>query len=103
MYDENQILQVKWNNTNKEWYESKGYKYTKRYDIFDVKAKDLSPHSDKVITVICDYCGKEYTTKYCLITNGRKSLTKIVVLPVQELNLMKFLLRNATKNQILKK
>ena len=27
MYNENQIVQVKWNSNNKEWFESRGYIY----------------------------------------------------------------------------
>lgn len=76
MYDENQIVQVRWNNSNKEWYESKGYIYTKRNDFFDVYVKDLSPHSSKKINVVCDYCGNEYVTQYALITNGRKIIQR---------------------------
>lgn len=76
MYNENQVIQVKWNNSNREWYESKGYVYTKRNDIFDVYAKDLMIHSDKKINVICDYCGTEYNTQYALVISGRKIIQK---------------------------
>ena len=76
MYDENQTIQVKWNNSNKQWYESKGYVFTKRNEVFDVCIKDLSPHSSKQINVVCDYCGSEYTTQYALITSGRKIIQK---------------------------
>jgi hypothetical protein len=76
MYDENQIVQVRWNNFNKEWYQSKGYIYTKNNDLFDVFVKDLTAHSDKKVNVICDYCGDEYITQYALITNGRKIIQK---------------------------
>ena len=76
MYDENQIVQVRWNNSNREWYESKGYIFTNRNDYFDVFVKDLSPHSSKKIIVTCDYCGDVYETQYALITNGRKLISK---------------------------
>ena len=76
IFDGEQILKIRWNNTNREWYKSKGYTYTKRNDIFEVKAKDLSIHSSAKINVICDYCGKEYITQYALITNGRKIISK---------------------------
>lgn len=76
MYDENQIVQVRWNNSNKEWYESKGYIFTKRNSFFDVYVKDLSPHSSKKINVVCDYCGNEYKTQYAMVVNGRKIIQK---------------------------
>ena len=76
MYDENQIVQIKWNNTNKNWYTSQGYIYTKRFAVFDVKAKDLMPHSDVKIDVVCDYCGESFKTQYSLITNGRRIIKK---------------------------
>lgn len=59
MFDENQIVQARWNNTNRKWYESKGYVYTKRYEYFDVKAKDLPYNSKVYVKVTCDLCGKE--------------------------------------------
>ena len=76
MYDEYQKVKIKWNNTNREWYESKGYKYTKRYDVFEVFAKDIKPGSDVKIKAVCDYCGKEYKTIYASIINGRKVVSK---------------------------
>lgn len=76
MYDRDQLVEVKWSGSNRKWFESKGYKYPKKYIKFFVKAKDLMPHSDKQINVICDYCGKEYKTQYALITNGRNILAK---------------------------
>lgn len=76
MFDKNQLIKVKWNNTNKEWYQSKGYVYTKRNDEFVVKAKDLSPRSSAKIDVICDYCGDKYKTQYVVINDGRKHFAK---------------------------
>lgn len=76
MFDENQIVQVKWNNTNREWYKSKGYIYTKRNDIFDVYAKDLSPRSSARIKAICDYCGEGYDTHFVTLMDGREIIKK---------------------------
>ena len=76
MYDENQIVQVKWNNTNRDWYESKGYVYTKRYDSFDVRAKDLSPRSNVRLQAVCDYCGDNYETCFVVLIGGRKTIQK---------------------------
>ena len=76
MFDGDQIVQVRWNNTNKKWYESKGYIFTKRNEFFDVSVKDLSPRSDKRIKAICDYCGKEYDAYFVVLMDGRKLIQK---------------------------
>lgn len=76
MFDENQIVQVRWNNTNKEWYESKGYVFTKRNDFLYVKAKDLSIHSNAKIKATCDYCGENYDAYFAILIDGRKVVKK---------------------------
>lgn len=76
MYDENQIVQMKWNNNNKSWFESKGYIYTKRYDVFNVAAKDLPQTSKVRIIATCDYCGCEYETSFTVLMSGHKILAK---------------------------
>ncbi len=76
MFDENQIVQVRWNNSNREWYESKGYVYTKRNDSFDVKVVDLSLRSNAKIKAICDYCGEEYNACFVVLMDGRKVIKK---------------------------
>ena len=76
MFDENQIVQVRWNNSNKEWYESRGYVFTKRNASFDVYAKDLSLGSNARIKATCDYCGEEYETCFIVLINGRKIVSK---------------------------
>lgn len=76
MFDENQIVQVRWNTTNKQWYESKGYVFTKRNNFFDVYAKDLTSRSDAKINAICDYCGNKYSTCYVVLMDGRKIVSK---------------------------
>lgn len=76
MYNEDQIVKVKWNNSNREWLESKGYKYTFRYDTVEVKAKDLLPTSKAKIIATCDYCGKQYTTAIANIIKGLNTFNK---------------------------
>lgn len=76
MFNENQLVNIKWNNTNKEWYTLRGYRFTKRYDTFQVKAKDLMKHSQSQIEVTCDYCGKIFTTKFSTMIIGRKFIEK---------------------------
>lgn len=76
MFNENQIVQVKWNNTNREWFESKGYVYTKRYDSFDIPLKHLNLTSKQRVVAICDYCNSEYETSFAVLMNGRKIVQK---------------------------
>lgn len=56
----NQFFEVRWHYTNKEYYESKGYEFTKFGDIFCVKGEDLNPTSHQMVLVKCDGadCGK---------------------------------------------
>lgn len=53
-----ETVKVKWNATNKKWYESKGYIYTKMGDEFEVKVEDLTRWSKVLVKVKCDGCGK---------------------------------------------
>lgn len=76
MYDENQIIKMRWNNFNQEWYESKGYKYNGKREEFDICVKDLPEHSSAKINATCDYCGDDYLTQYASIINGRKIIQK---------------------------
>lgn len=76
VFNGEQLVDVKWNNTNKEWYENHGYVFTKRNSVFQVKAKDLKPGSNAKIHAVCDYCGEEYDTLYSLIYKGRSTIQK---------------------------
>ena len=73
MFDKNQLVKVKWNNTNRKHYEKLGYIYTKRYDEFYVKAYELSKTSKAIVKATCDYCGCDYDTWYVTIN---KALSK---------------------------
>lgn len=53
-----EMIEMKWNNKNIDWYQSKGYIFTKRNDVFMVHTKDLSLKSNKEVTVKCDRCGE---------------------------------------------
>lgn len=76
MFDWNQIVKVRWNNSNRKWYENKGYKFSKRDDIFEVTAKDISPGSDVKVDVICDYCGKHYLSIFSTVYKNVSSNCK---------------------------
>lgn len=77
MFDENQLVKVKWSNKTRKWYESQGYVFTSYGDDFFVRAKDLSEGSGQRVKINCDYCGKEYKTIYCNY-NKREDKTKDV-------------------------
>ena len=70
MFNKEQLIKVKWNNNNREHFEGLGYTYTKRYDEFYARACDLLDSSEARITAVCDYCGSEYETSYCVIKNA---------------------------------
>ena len=55
---------LKWNNANKKRYINLGYHFTQCGDEFKVNIDDLSPSCTAMITVRCDFCGKEYTKTY---------------------------------------
>ena len=64
MLVENQTFEVKWNNSTKKWYESKGYIFTKINDAFTVNLEDLYCGSGIKVCVICDYCGIQKEISY---------------------------------------
>jgi hypothetical protein len=49
-----EVVKIKWNTSNKEWYENKGYIFTKWKDEFEVKVADLPMKSNTLVNVKCD-------------------------------------------------
>ncbi len=76
VFNENQIVKIRWNTSNRKHFESNGYVFTKYNDFFDVVVKDLNRYSTVNINAICDYCGKEYQTSFASIMNGRVKIQK---------------------------
>lgn len=64
MLVENQLVEVKWNNYTKRWYEDRGYAFTHVGDSFHVHIKDLMPNSNAKVLVVCDYCNATYYKTY---------------------------------------
>lgn len=71
-----QTIIMKWNPSNRNYYELKGYKFTKWKDEFSVATNDLSQGCNVLIDVKCDNCSKimknylysnykNTTDKYC--------------------------------------
>lgn len=64
MFDENQLVEIKWAKKTKGYYESKGYVFTRYGDSFYVKAKDMQKNSGFKVVIICDYCGEPHSVSY---------------------------------------
>ena len=73
MLIEDELVEVKWHNNSKSWYESRGYKFTHNGDYFYVKSQDVHPGARIKVTVKCDYCGKIYKKNMCDYTKSIKN------------------------------
>lgn len=51
---------VTWNSRNKKHYEEAGYQFTRMKEKLLVSVEDLTPGSQAMVDVECDYCGKRY-------------------------------------------
>lgn len=63
---------VRWNSKNKQWFVSKGYKFTNMKDIIEVDVNDLKENSLVTVEFKCDYCGDIYNQKWCYYTRNIK-------------------------------
>jgi hypothetical protein len=52
-------VMVKWCGKNRKHYESKGYKFTKKDDEFEVKIEEVTKGCTAEIEILCDYCLEE--------------------------------------------
>lgn len=75
MFDENQLVEMRWVNKTRKYYESKGYEFTNYGDVFFVKAKDLQSGSGARVKVVCDFCGAEINVSF---VNYNKRTNKTV-------------------------
>lgn len=69
-------VKMNWHSKNKEYYISKGYRFTSFKDTFMVKIEDLPPHSRSIVKVECDYCSKMVTKEYSAYNTQRKTIKK---------------------------
>lgn len=69
---------VKWNSRNKSHYLSKGYKFTKMGDEFEVNIDDLTNGTNVSVDVKCDYCHKHYEKRWnrYLMENEKSNIHK---------------------------
>lgn len=70
MFDENQIVTVKWHSHNKKYYTGLGIEFTKIGETFAIPAHLLLPKSRAKVKCICDYCNEEYETNYAIYTKS---------------------------------
>lgn len=72
-----QVVEVKWHNRTRKWYENQGYKYTKLWDIFLCDVNHLYDKYQGKVKFICDYCNEVYIRQYDLnVTYFNKSNIK---------------------------
>jgi hypothetical protein len=102
-------VEVKWHNKSKYFYESKGYKFTKNGDCFQVNVCDLGDFlCTSVVTVKCDVCSKEFNSKYsshkqrefdiCSRTCSKLKKHNDYVLKLEENRPYKFIVLDLFKN-----
>ncbi len=58
-------IEISWHYKNKDWYEFKGYKFTKYKDKFIIPVEHLYFNSYFKVDVLCDYCLEEGKETYC--------------------------------------
>lgn len=71
-----QKVKVRWHPSNKKYYISKNYQFTKLGDTFEVDIKDLKEGSHEIVKCICDYCGTLHYKEYRTIFRYRKNINK---------------------------
>ena len=76
MFNDGQLIETRWNACNKENLENHGYVFTKYNDKIVIRAKHLNPTSKKLVSVVCDYCGTEYTTPFSSYYKGKEKKLK---------------------------
>lgn len=58
------MIDIKWSTSNKFWYESKGYIFTKYRDTFKASVFDLPHNSREHVEIICDCCNEKFYITY---------------------------------------
>jgi len=98
MLKSNQLIEVCWHPVTKQHYVDKGYVFTKMREYFIVKAEDLSEGCHKKVSVICDYCNKEFITEYHLyirsLETGKACCKKCHLTKAKETNIKRYGVEN---------
>ncbi len=69
-----QKIKIKWSHIIKNYYVSKGYKFTKLGDNFEVDFNDFNGPKSAKIKCTCDYCGNEFEKTYSKIKINQNTL-----------------------------
>ena len=88
------------NTYMKKYYESKGYVVGKRGTSFEISVDDLSPNSNAVVDVICDYCGKQHRMtwyKYLKSLPSGNCCKKCTSKKVEFQNLIRYGVKNTSQ------
>ena len=69
-------IEITWLSSTRKRYEKLGYEFSKYGDNFLIRIEDLPKFSEKIVTTICDKCGKEKKQTYhsynTITRNGSK-------------------------------
>ncbi|MGK4040964.1 hypothetical protein AB0Y20_01585 [Heyndrickxia oleronia] len=65
-----QTVTMKWHGMNRKWFISKGYKFTKIRDVFEVSVLDLMKGSDAFVKLECDNCKDLFERRYYQYINS---------------------------------
>lgn len=69
-------IEIKWHNSNKEWYIEKGYNFTFFYDLLTVNVSELPVGSHLKVDIECDYCKNEFKKEYRQYLKVRNQIIK---------------------------
>lgn len=87
-------------------YKNLGYSVLE--DIIYVDVNDLPKNSKEKVSVVCDYCGKEYTTTYQIYNmiiskpNPKCACSNCINIKKEETNMLKFSTKYASQNKEIK-
>lgn len=72
-----QMFEMKWSKRNKEYYESKGYVFTKKDDSFVVTVEDLMPSSRILVDAKCDCCDNSFSKPYRVMSKSSRQFCDV--------------------------
>ena len=91
------VVKIQWTVDNRNYYESKGYKFTDYRKSFKILVKDLQPNSIKKIFIKCDFCGNITKKPYHSCSSGicNCSSKECIKKRVEQTNLKRYGVKHA--------